>query len=728
VFPRPRTTLARSGRAALVGGLGLAVSLALAVPATAAPATADRHPASAGSGPVFSTDGLGLKDRAARRISALAAGVTPEVGTVRQWLGSDEQEGRLYRKDYVLRSVGAKVEVWVAQDTAFPAGDCRGTGATQVSDVQAAAIAAQFDGTIHPRQSTAFSVAPDRDGSNALLGPDANGNGGDYTGAGDKLVLLVDNVRDANFYAFPANPDGIPGFFSSQLDELFDRNVVTLDAYDWLHRTTANPPDATTADPCTSRPARPYLYEKVLANSYQRLLESYADPNESTWLVEGLAAYAEGLAGYADPRKTVLEKGADRRILCYQGFGSVKGPGNPAPAACGGPENSLTAWGDQGQGSALLADQGAVWTFLVYLRDRFGTAFVKDLHTNGSGQGLFGLQQVLDARATGVRAPDVVHDFQVATLVDVVADTSQSQVRGTTKAQVVSAGLRSTVNLTEPKAYAGPGAPVNGADVVWLRDTSGRYLSGSALTSASFTGDATKPPAPLTWSVVTDDPDRAGNPVLWSGDANGSDAYALTRVTVPTDDPTLTYLAKYGAELGYDYGYTVVSTDGGATFTALAGDKTVDGPDGPAVNGTTNGFEPHSFDLSAYAGQSVLLGFRYVSDGGVNEGGWYVDDVRVGSTPVSDGSSTAPFQSREQVRPVANTFVTRLVGIDPLKLRVLVQTYPGRTFTRSRSDLAAFKDYPVVVAVVSSDDLTETQTRPAGYRLVVNGALQPGGS
>ena len=41
--------------------------------------------------------------------------------------------GILYRKDYTLRGVGAHIEVWVANDLAFPAGDCR----TQVADVDA---------------------------------------------------------------------------------------------------------------------------------------------------------------------------------------------------------------------------------------------------------------------------------------------------------------------------------------------------------------------------------------------------------------------------------------------------------------------------------------------------------------------------------------------------------------------------------------------------------------
>ena len=67
--------------------------------------------------------------------------------------------------------------------------------------------------------------------------------------------------------------------------------------------------------------------------------------------------------------------------------------------------------------------------------------------------------------------------------------------------------------------------------------------------------------------MVNDDPDRAGNPVLFSGNANNTDAAAVTPVTVPAADPTLRFLAKYGAEVGFDYGYVQVSTDGGETYT-----------------------------------------------------------------------------------------------------------------------------------------------------------------
>src|SRR4029453_8307301 len=108
-----------------------------------------------------------------------------------------------------------------------------------------------------------------------------------------------------------------------------------------------------------------------------------------------------------------------------------------------------------------------------------------------------------------------------------------------------------------------------------------------------------------------------------------------------------------------------VSTDGGATYTPIAGDKTVAGPLGPAINGTPTGFEPHTYDLSAYAGQTILLGFRYVSDGGVNEGGWLIDDITVGGTTVSDGSSLEPFDSPTEIKPTAvNNWNFKLIGLD----------------------------------------------------------------
>ena len=715
----------------------ISVVLALAAPAQAAPAS---HASRSGTKSTVSKDTREVPPgktyaldrsvqqrpaslRAAAAATAAATGTTPAVGTTRSWLGLDDYNGRLYRKDYTLRGVGSKIEVWVANDISFPAGDCRSAtpGTTEVTDQQVNDLITQFDTNMFPKESAAFSTPPDRDGSHALIS-------GDYSGAGDKIVTLVDNVRDDNFYTFPAAPTYIAGFFSSQFNELLDRNVMTIDAFDWLHRTGANPPDDPTNDLCTSRSARPRLYEGTFAHEYQHLLEYYQDPAEVNFINEGLSDFAISLVGYGHPEAHIDQKGQESHITCFEGFGTVQTPYNANPRDCGGPQNSLTLWGDEGAGNEILADYGNAWSFQLFLFDRYGQAFTSALHRDAGGQGLQGVQDQLDRFARGTKVADVVHDYQTMNLVDRYLDSRRAKVDGARLQDVTTRSLDATVNLGNPAAYAKPGAAPNGADYVTLFD--GRKAKG-ALQSVSFAGARTLAPQPLLWTSTSSTPTAAANPpVLWSGNSSNRDAAAITSVAVPAGNPTLTFSEQHLAEEGYDYAYTVVSTDGGATYTALANDSTVDGPLGPALNGDSAGFATQSFDLTPYAGKTVLLGFRYVSDGGVNDGGWYVDDVSVAGTTVSDGSSTAAFRSPTQITPttVANWHV-RLVGLDAAKSRALVVKRNGQyAFTLGARDLKPFASYPLVVAIVSYDEPTEQVQQYAPYALKLNGATLAGGS
>ena len=715
---------------AAIAALTIGLSLALSVPPVAqaepkkTPAVVKTDVREVKPGQQFSTKKLDLK--ASARSKAKVAAATPAVGTTRTLLALDDYQGFYYPKSYTLQAVGAKIEVWVADDTSFPADDCRNQVAdsTTVTRAQAQELADQFDSNMFPKESQAFSVAPDRDGSgNQIEDIDA-------TGDGDKIMTLVDNVRDDNYYEFPANPTYLAGFFSSQINELLDRNVMTIDAFDWAHRTTANPPDATTTDLCTSRPARPYLYEGTFAHEYQHLLQYYQDPNEVSWVNEGLSDFAQTLVGYVDATKTVFDKGADSHIYCYQGFGTVQTTYNPNPRDCGGPENSLTLWGDQdpGNGAAILADYGEAYSFMLFLYDRYGIGFMSTLHRDGNAQGLVGLQHALDGYANGADVYQVLHDFQVSTLVDKYVNTSKGKVNGIAKSRVTSKSLNSTVNLGNPASYAAAGAPANGADYVGLRAGSGLYLDGSQLRSLRFNGAKTLVPEPLKWTSVTTAPGHGSDAALWSGNENNLDASAVTQVTVPAANPTLTFDELHQAEKGYDYAYTVISSDGGKTYKALANANTVDGPYGPALNGDAAGWASQTFDLSAYVGKSVLVGFRYVSDGGVNDGGWYVDNVAVGGTVLSDGSNPSVFKSFSEARPSSvAAWNVRLVGLDTAKHKALVKTYTGRSFSLSAADLAKFRAYPRVVAIVSYDEPTEQLQPQALYTLTVNGVVQPGG-
>jgi hypothetical protein len=642
----------------------------------------------------FDTSGLRMRSRTERAPAVRAAA----VGDKRTWVALDDTKGDLYRKGYTLRAVGKHIEAWVADDLSFPAGDCRPTGSTDVTDAQLADLVREFDGRIYPKETAAFSTPADRDGTDPLLE-------GDFTGAGDRTVTLIDNVRDDNYYTFPAAPTYVAGFFSQQINELVDRNVMTIDAYDWKHRTGATPPDEPTADLCTSRPARARMYEGTFAHEWQHLLEYYADPAEVPWVNEGLSDYAQTLVGYVDGTNGVYHHGSDPHLMCFQGFASVKTTYNANPRDCGGAGNSLNLW-DEGKPAEVLADYGNTYQFMLYLHDRFGDAALSRLHRDREHHGLDGVREAVGGET---ELYDVIHDFQTMTLVDKVLG-EDGEMAGLPRERVTAASLNSTVNLDNPGSYDRPGAPPNGADFVRLRDADGRGIPGSKLRSVAFDGSATLPSQPLTWTV------RDG--ALFSGGGNNTDAAAVIAVEVPAGKATLSLKARYAMELEYDYGYVTVSVDGGRTYTPVGGDKTVSGPLGPGITGTSDGFEPLAYDLSAYAGKKILLGFRYVTDAAVDKGGWYVDDVTLGGKPISDGSTLTGFRSPTQIVPVpVERWLTRLVGIDAARHRA--KQVPWQSW-------AELKAYPKVVAIVSYDDPTAAVKQYAPYDLTVNGVARPG--
>ncbi|MFI1647903.1 immune inhibitor A domain-containing protein [Streptomyces avidinii] len=93
-------------------------------------------------------------------------------------------------------------------------------------------------------------------------------------------------------------------------------------------------------------------------------------------------------------------------------------------------------------------------------------------------------------------------------------------------------------------------------------------------------------------------------------------------------------------EADYDYLYTEVSTDGGATWTALAGtaDGTAlpaDASGSPSLTGVSGDWKNLNFPLDAYAGKKVDLRFRYQTDGGAGGKGFTADAV----TLTADGSA-----------------------------------------------------------------------------------------
>lgn len=665
------------------------------------------------------------------------------IGGTKTWLVLNEQQDYA-PVTYVLRGVGVHTEVWVQQDLDFPAGDCRNDGVRNVvTDHQVQDLVSAFDTTIYPRESRAFSVAPDRDGSHEadvgygaplwqLLG---NGRPDYYQGDGAKTVTLVSNSRDANYYD-PTSPAGqtyVAGFFSPFYNEAFDRNIMTIDSYDWLHRSGAHPPDdAARASLCSSaQPARPRLYEATFAHEYQHLLQYYRDHAEHTWLDEGLSDYAQTLVGYVNARTAYGRPGADSQLTCFQGFA-----GSSSFPYCGA-DNSLTRWEDRGA-SSVLADYGAAYSFLLYLADQFGPRVVGYLHRDGQAQGLASLQNYLDDHAPGLTSSDVIHDWVAQMALDRLVDHGARGLTRDQRARFTAARQSGAVDWSWPGSYDSPGAPANGADYVLAMH--GRPVNGRTITSVSFSGAQHYAPDPVQW--------RINGGALYSGTGGNLDRAAIFRVAVPAGAASLSFSTRYNTEQGYDFGVVQVSTDGGHHYTSLGNDETTpsagDGAHSgivdqlPGLTGLRPDFHRVTYDLSAYAGRRVLLSFRYLSDSVVNgtdqeaASGWWVKDVRVGSTLVSSGTTLKGALSPTGAAPVGVAgWQLQAVGwkLDGTRVRY-AEIRLNRHHHRSLSKATVrrlFKGADRIGFLVTADDPGEVATKNAGYRLRVNGQTQAGG-
>lgn len=692
------------------------------------------------------------------RLEALATLGRPAVRAVgdrRLWLASDDVSAETYLKYFALRGIGEHVEVWVAsdqdavsKDLEFRAGDCRNDERVQVTDAQILYLIDEFDTNVYPKESATFSALPPRDGSRAPL-PAELGLPADYfAGEDDHVVVLVDNVRDAAFYDLN-NAEDLPyiaGFFFSVFDDLVDRNVMTIDGFDWLHRTGASPPDEPApGDRCRNKSARPYLYEATFAHEYQHLLEHYEDPDEVPWVDEGLADYAQTLTGYVDLDRSVAEIGHDRHVQCFLGNLGIQTPANPLPRG-GGPENSLTLWVDQGD-EEVLCDYGAAYAFMELLAGRYGEAFMSALHRD-DGNGLAAVRRLVRAVASRRAAREVVHDWVAAMALDAVLDRG-SGLRGGAREGLRVPSLDAAVNWDTADAYSTPGAPPNGADYVRLRGYDGAYLAAGELRSLSFHGAESMPPDPVEWAVDPGPPGRPGDAAFHSGSGPDFDRAVVLEVPVPRRNPVLTFDTLYDVEPGFDYAFVQISADGGRTYRSLANDLTVPEADPgalpavldnlPGLNGVSGGGEEAawvttSFDLSAYRGRTVLLAFRYVTDSFVDGPGWWVDDVRVGGVGLGDGSSLARWRTPTQIRPTPVTgFTVQLVGYsseEPLEAAIHRLEF-GEGFRASLGGRALRRmldsRYDVVAALVTYDEPTESIGRYAPYTLRANGVVQPGG-
>lgn len=533
-----------------------------------------------------------------------------QVDDYAYWLMADFYSGYYYLTAYQLKAIGQNVEIWVQVDLGWPKRDARTY--PEILPKQIEYLLNVFDNKIYQMGTNYFGVPDFHYGSYAYL-PGLLGLSSDYYyEEGGRNVILVSNIRDENYYD-PEYPYYIVGFYSPSYELYFDRNVITIDCYQWERRVGEPGYEWVTGVPVT----HPYVYESTIAHEYQHLIHDDYNPEDEDFMNEGCSMYAELLCGYGiDP--TYLNS------FFYT------------------PDNSLTVWGDQGDIN-ILADYGAAALWVVYLSDHYGGAELISYFVQSGIPGIEGVNNALAYFRYKKKFEDVYRDWKLANLI-------RADFPGGGKYNYKSLNLNAP-EIIPVRIYEFEKLPVpwkEGTDfgntITILGYDTGVSKIGPFGTDyiafqnwktqgyISFNGDDD---AFYGWQLTEQG-------FWWSNGENLMDALLVDEAYVDPANPTLTLVTKYEIEPLWDFGFVQVSTDSGKTWVSLENKYTTYEHDPeahpaiianlPGLTGTNKKWprwNEMTFDLSTYAGKTVLIGFRYMTDWAVFYDGWYINSANV---------------------------------------------------------------------------------------------------
>jgi len=544
---------------------------------------------------------------------------TPEVGTwVWDWYLSAISGGAYPYMQ--LRACVGNVEVWVAQDEnlMFPEGDPRNDDPLnwQVTDEMCEFIAEEFNSVIYPTDTYYFGTPLDRDGTGTifeLLGWPEFTYDWIATDNPQRVIIKIFNIRDDSYYD-PTYPYYVVGFFSSTYTSYYNRNMIHID--NWRYWQRLGPEGYQWyPDHPELNVTRPHVYESTVAHEYQHNIHRDWQPEAETFMNEGCSMYAELLCGY----------GIDPDYFNFY-FGT--------------PDNSLTVWGDQGDIN-ILADYGVAALWVVYLSDHYGGADLIRYYVQSGISGIEGINAALEHLGYKEDFYDVYHDWRLANLI-------RSDFPGCGRYNYQS------INLNDPEIIPVRMYEIEGLPVPWTKGTDFGttkvwyygYDTGVSKVGPFgtdyialkdwkkyglifFDGDDT---AIYGWTLTEEG-------YWYSGADNLMDALLIGEAYVDPADPTLVLTTYWDIEDYWDFGFVQVSTDGGETWTSLENIYTTyeHDPDAhpdivanlPGLTGWSEDWITMTFDLSAYAGMNVLVGFRYMTDWATLYEGWYIASASV---------------------------------------------------------------------------------------------------
>ena len=470
----------------------------------------------------------------------------------------------------------------------------------RISTAQLTYLLDQFDSNIYPAVTGVFGDLLPR---------------GDE---GQKVWVLIHNIRDEAYYG--DYEFYVAGYFSSGENAENNKNMFHIDSYDWFNRTG---PDGT----------RPHLYEGTFAHEFEHMVHFDVDPDEPSWVDEGLADLASYLSGYGH---------SDGHIDYYfmRHFFT-----------------SLTFWGSG------LEDYGASYLFQLYLFEKFGGADFISALVQEQANGIKGIETTLAAFGFTETFDEIFDAWTIANYVD---DTSKAGGKYGYETLEIG-GLDTRYHTIE---YWIQDEHQYWLDVYGFVEMFPFYETPFQETHWQFHPALYGDQLPYTANYFRFNSKKAANVWMdgndyvevtpYSGNYewySGMGAWAwqsfYQNFDIPDTGATLNFWVNYDIEEDWDYGYvevydydtgmwtTLNDTTGYTTELLLFAQQNENCPDGQepfyynstnqwhAFTGSSHGYVQISMDLGAFADHNIDIHFRLWQDGAFTLLNMFVDDISI---------------------------------------------------------------------------------------------------
>lgn len=438
-------------------------------------------------------------------------------------------------------------------------------------------------------------------------------------------------------------------------------------------------------------------YESVLAHEFQHMVHWNVDRNEDTWLNEGLSELASMITGY--------------------------GPSGFLYDFLQNPNIQLNAWPEDNNRGVHY---GAAFAFVAYFYDRYGEAATTALVSDAQN-GLTSIDEALqriDARDPSSGEPvDLVDLFGDWLVTNRVQNATLGD--GRYAYHFGDLGLVDVPPARITAEIAPDGVSYERAAPQWGPEY--LYVSGGAEAQTlqfSFEGSPMVPVVPANA--------HSGQYMWWGNRADDSDTRLTQRFDLSgVEQATLKYWTWYFIEEGWDYGYVMVSTDDGRTWTPLETSRTItDDPHGnaygPGYSGRSGDWVEETVDLTPYVGGEVLVRFEYITDDAVTQPGFLIDDVSIPEIGYASDfeSGDGGWRSEGWLRmdnALAQTFLVQLVqpGADDAPVTRWLSPDEGTSGTWTFEVGGAAGDAVIIVS-----GLAPVTTEPAAYRYSLSPASE----